>query len=462
MIKALIRRFIPINQPSKLIPCRDEAGPMGISKNLYDVDVSKFQKFSDSFVEDGGLFHCLHFLYLEPGEYICNFIAKDLAVGAYAEALAWKAGVSRVVGQSAYVKSVSGTTKWSSFFKLELKSAERIEFRSYTSEGFATATLEYLTIQAATPSDTSIISDQPLSWPVRQLQWVVIGTTNVCNASCESCPTNKESTSHIARTYMRMDLFRSIVDQIKSKEIEISGHISLGLFGDTLTDPFIVERAAYLKASIPKVRIVIATNGAAANGQLVRRLSQFVDEFSVHVEAMDSELYQQLMAPLTAERVFPRIDAILKNREPGVKVTIATPLSLLNIHEFSKIKEYWMGRGADYISALTLNGRCSKDGEFTKIGLLPAPGRCGGQIMSNLIVDADGSVLACCEDFERTETLGNFCEETLEELLANASRKNFHDKLQSGEWSKLRSCSSCLLGDAAEMQRLLCDTDKAA
>jgi tetratricopeptide (TPR) repeat protein len=88
----------------------------------------------------------------------------------------------------------------------------------------------------------------------QRLNFVIIGTTGTCNASCIHCPTGKAETAHVPRKPMDMKLFRHLIDELAASEIPITGQIAFGLFGDGLVDPFVVERAAYVRQSFPMWR----------------------------------------------------------------------------------------------------------------------------------------------------------------------------------------------------------------
>lgn len=276
-------------------------------------------------------------------------------------------------------------------------------------------------------------------------QWldqVAIGTTGLCNASCVHCPTGKLSTAHAPRTPMPMPLYRKIIDEIAESGLVVAGNISFGLFGDGLVDPFVVERARYLREKLPDVVLNLNTNGAAYDPARHAVLNDLVSVLSLHCESLDPKVYDYLMQPLRADRVHARYPMIL--RDFPNKVTVAVPVSRLNVSERPAIDDYFYGLGAVSVFFMPMSNRLANDEElFDRLSFAPVPIRCDPQIMYNLIIDCDGTVLACCNDFGREEPVGNLSEESLSETLANHRRLAFQDKLAGGCHSGISTCNRC-------------------
>jgi MoaA/NifB/PqqE/SkfB family radical SAM enzyme len=179
----------------------------------------------------------------------------------------------------------------------------------------------------------------PLAQPQIELQHVVIGTTGFCNASCIHCPTNKPETRHVARGTMTMPLFKRIADQLAARDITLTGPISFGLFGDSLMDPYVVERVRYLRKVLPNAFININTNGAAYSREKHLPLRESVSFVSLHIESLDAPTYNKLMTPLRLERVLPRCLALAEDF--GQKLYVSVPISRANYLEKDTIESFF-------------------------------------------------------------------------------------------------------------------------
>jgi tetratricopeptide (TPR) repeat protein len=275
-----------------------------------------------------------------------------------------------------------------------------------------------------------------------RLRFVAFGTTGTCNASCIHCPTGKAETDHVPRIPMSMPLFRKIVDGIADLGLPITDQVSFGLFGDGLVDPFVVQRAKYLVDRIPHTRIAINTNGAAFNAKKHAALNDFVFTISLHCESLQPAVYNQLMQPLRFNRVFPKYEQILRTF-PG-KVLVSVPVSKLNQAELPTIRKWFLDHGAKLVEFDALSARCSEDRTlFNSLALKPYKIACAPVIMDDLIVDCDGQVLMCCQDFQRVEGIGSLQDESLAEVLAGLRRANVRKMLAERRHDEFATCSRC-------------------
>lgn len=281
---------------------------------------------------------------------------------------------------------------------------------------------------------------------VDPLNFVVIGTTGTCNASCVHCPTGKASTANSPRGTMPMEIFKTIIDGIVEEGIEVQDQISFGLFGDSLVDPLVVERARYLRDRLPEVRLSVVTNGAAFNAAKHRALGDYASVIALHCESLVPKTYDYLMAPLRAKNVHPKYERILETY-PG-KVHVSVPVSRANLYELESVRDWFMARGAADVVFDPMSSRCAEDMTvFDTLSLAPMEIRCSASAMADLVVDCDGVVLNCCQDFSRLEPIGDLARETLRETLASVARADRKRQLAENRHDEIVTCSRCM-GDA--------------
>ena len=279
-----------------------------------------------------------------------------------------------------------------------------------------------------------------------RLRYVILGTTGMCNASCIHCPTGKAETAHVPKTPMPMPLFRRILEQIHDQNYLITDQVSFGLFGDGLVDPHVIERARLLRTMFPDVRLSVNTNGAAFNAAKHAELAELATVLALHCESVDPATYNYLMQPLRFERVVPKFNEILKTF--AGKVLISVPVSRANYHQLADIRAFFTDRGASEVVFDPLISRCAENTElFDKLALGPRPIRCGADVLDDLIVDCDGSVLVCCQDFRRLEPIGQLATESLEDVLRSAARKRFRDAFTDGRHTDFKQTCNICFGD---------------
>ena len=277
---------------------------------------------------------------------------------------------------------------------------------------------------------------------VQHLNSVGIGTTGTCNASCVHCPTGKASTANSPRGTMPMDIFYKIIDGIVDEGVAVDSHIGFGLFGDGLVDPMVVERAKYVHERLPDVVFSVNTNGAAYNSAKHKVLYPYVTLIALHCESLTPETYDYLMTPLRAKNVFPKYEQILRDF-PG-KVRVSVPVSRANRDELANVRDWFMSRGAKEVVFDPMSSRCMTDLTlFHQLSLAPAPIRCTSEVTRDLIVDCDGTVLPCCNDFVRENPIGNLAIETFQETMTNFARRQFAQTMDAGEHGKVPLCTRC-------------------
>ena len=244
------------------------------------------------------------------------------------------------------------------------------------------------------------------------------------------------------RQTMPMELFKKIIDGIAAEDLLIQNFVAFGLFGDGLVDPLVVERARYLRQQLPDVGISVNTNGAAFNAERHAALNEHVAIVALHCESLTPETYNYLMAPLRLKNVLPKYEAILKTF-PN-KVHISCPVSRANIGEIEAIRSWFMERGALAVVFDPLASRCAEDRSvYDRLALMPSKIACGPDIAADLIVDCDGKVLGCCQDFSRLEPIGDLSMESFRETMAGLARHNFKQKMAEGRHDELATCSRC-------------------
>lgn len=276
---------------------------------------------------------------------------------------------------------------------------------------------------------------------LRRLRFVALGTTGLCNASCIHCPTGKAATAHAPRAAMPMALFDKIIDGIVQGGFEVDA-LSFGLFGDGLVDPHVVARAARAREALPDVMIDINTNGAAFNPERHGALRRHVSLVTLHCESIRAPTYDRLMQPLRLHNVQPKHLALLAAFSGKVRVSV--PVSRANLAELDETRAWFMEHGALEVVFDPLSSRCADDRAlFQELALAPVPIRCAPDIMTDLIVDCDGLVLACCQDFARREPIGDLARDSFPAVLDALERRRFGDMLASGDHARLETCSRC-------------------
>jgi radical SAM protein with 4Fe4S-binding SPASM domain len=149
-----------------------------------------------------------------------------------------------------------------------------------------------------------------------------------------------------------------------------------------------------------------------------------------------------MMRPLRAEDVFPKVEMLI--RECGRTVNISYPVHKKNFRETGALREYWLSRGANAVAPQLLFNRCTDSLGFRELAVgTPVPTNCPREVAADLIVDWDGAVLACCQDFQKRKVIGDLKVESVRETLASPARKEFFEQMRDGRWQEVVTCKEC-------------------
>jgi MoaA/NifB/PqqE/SkfB family radical SAM enzyme len=193
---------------------------------------------------------------------------------------------------------------------------------------------------------------------------------------------------------------------------------------------------------VPDAILSVNTNGAAYSHARHAALFPYVTLLALHCESLTPEIYDQLMTPLRAKNVFPKYEQILRDF-PG-KVRVSIPVSRVNRDELEATRAWFMEHGAKEVVFDPMSSRCMQDQSlFRQLSLSPVRICCDADVTRDLIVDCDGTVLPCCNDFVREQPIGNLIFETFEETMLGLTRQRFALAMGRGEHDAISLCSRC-------------------
>ena len=249
---------------------------------------------------------------------------------------------------------------------------------------------------------------------------IEIETVNRCNGNCSFCPVGKKRDP---RAYCKMsrELFASIINQLR--ELHYDGSISLYSNNEPLLDARIYEFAAMSKASVPKARIVLFTNGKLLTVEKFQKLIPHLDLLVVNDYTKEGQLHD-------------------------------------NVRE---LKVYWEGNKT-YGKEICFNLRkpdvilTTRGGAAPNRTVIPPIRSSCLMLFCQMIVRPDGKLSLCCNDPLGQYTLGDLKTESLVDAWRGNLYKRAREKLRQGR-SQLHSCNVCdaFLGmEHFELEKLPC------
>lgn len=290
---------------------------------------------------------------------------------------------------------------------------------------------------------------RPLDFPNN----VQIQTTAFCNASCSFCP-YPDTSKTLPMGTMDEDLFRAIVDQLAGREILL---LQPFLMNEPLMDKRIVDRLAYMKATVRGARLNITTNGVLLRPALVKELVR-LDLDSIHISsnALTSETYRATMG-IDGDHVIANVNNLVDQlRRGGARTRVIVTALLLkqNREEVFLVRDYWQRRGVEFFLN-PLNDRAGNidraefedmlpfDRDVNRAQLLHYNMSGCPSLYAFLGILYNGDLVTCCMDWRRSLVLGNARERSLYDLWHGEAYRDIRGLSDTGRLDERPLCRHC-------------------
>lgn len=224
---------------------------------------------------------------------------------------------------------------------------------------------------------------------------VEIGVSKNCNLKCSYCP-NKFLKGNPPEQIMSMPLFIKILKDLK--KMGYDGRFAFHRFNE----PLLVEVEKYIRIAkeiLPKITAELSTNGTLLDKSRLESLQK-------------TPIDKIIVTQHTKKGFIDRLDEIPDDLLKNVHVKYAEDLSLVN-------------RGG-------------------VLGAIENPlGEPCYAIKSYLVVNSNGQVPLCIDDYYSTVILGDLNKESVEELWNNPFAQKLREELFNGNRKKFDVCKEC-------------------
>ncbi len=268
---------------------------------------------------------------------------------------------------------------------------------------------------------------------------VMIENSNMCNLSCTFCP---HKSMRRKQGIMSNSLFETTVNQCKNLGVD---YVTIYGFGEPLLDPNFCLKVNLAK-KIGLGRVTTNTNGTLLNAEAAENLiTSGLDEIYISIDANTAETYQKVRGSGTKfSEVENNVRFLLKKRSKlgrrNPAVTLSYVESELNKHETQDFISKWLNV-VDHISI-------SKIHNWT--GNIPIencvhyrmrdPCRL---IWTDMVINWDGTVPLCCNDYEGTVRFGNVKLDSIKDIWGGEKMKAIRDCHKKKKFNQISACKTC-------------------
>jgi radical SAM protein with 4Fe4S-binding SPASM domain len=269
-----------------------------------------------------------------------------------------------------------------------------------------------------------------------------IGTTNLCNADCIMCPHSKLKKMGT----MDMNLYKKIMDNAHKLKIK---HAILSFFGEPFLDKTIIEKIKYAKEK--GMHVAFYSNASLLNKELANKIIHSgLDEITISFDGYSKETYEKIRRKLKFDVVRGNILNLIEMKH---KLHIDNPrinLVLVELEENKKeIKQFyheWKNKVSNINIVNMRNWANSIQKEGTKESFhfqKKMKRKPCALIWKEMVIDWDGDVVLCNNDWEHLAVLGNLKKQTIEEVWMGEPLKKIREAHVKREFHKIPLCADC-------------------
>jgi radical SAM protein with 4Fe4S-binding SPASM domain len=267
---------------------------------------------------------------------------------------------------------------------------------------------------------------------------LAIETINHCNAACIMCP---YPTLQRQKGTMSAEVHKLIVDKVKAWGAPLISISHAGM-GEPLIDRKIHEKIAYEKSVFPDAKVSVFSNASALETKRAEELFDAkLDVYSVSLNAYSKDVYEKVMK-LPFGRTWDNLHRFMEmNAARGKPVTFNVSLVPTEEHseeEIAKFREYWTPLAHNVIVPPRIGW-----GKYQDQGVRKQQYPCR-YLWDVLLVDWDGTVSMCCEDYETQFPLGNLTTQPPQEVWNSKMFQEQRRRQVEGDFAVPSICANCV------------------
>ncbi len=268
-----------------------------------------------------------------------------------------------------------------------------------------------------------------------------IESTGVCNLRCPFCATTTKNWGPDAPGYMRMDLYRTILNEGAAEGL---CSVKLSFRGEPALHQQLPEMVAYAKEK-GTLDVYFNTNGTLLTERLILRLIDAgLDRISISFEGLSKEAYESYRVGAVFEKVIENVRLLRRLRDarglgiPRIRVQSVMLPELRE--EFPRYVRFWEPL-AEEVAYLDMRREGPQDDHRGRVADWACP-----FLWQRMTILWDGTVLPCLmhgvSDFSLL-ALGKVGEKSLREMWQGGQAARYRRLHAEGRAHELEACDRC-------------------
>jgi radical SAM protein with 4Fe4S-binding SPASM domain len=243
---------------------------------------------------------------------------------------------------------------------------------------------------------------------------VELNTTELCNRTCSFCPRVDPEIYPNQKLHMSLVTAEKIARDLS--DFSYKGRVSFSGFGEPLLNKSILEIITIFRRFLPNNTLETNTNGDSLTPQKIKNL------FSAGLSNLYINLY---------DGEFQREKFNVMMKEANIDSSLY------------RLRDHWIGEALNF--GLDLNNRSGMVDLKVEGSLKPEELR-GSQCyipFFRMMIDWDGSVIFCSNDWGRVKLIGNVHKSHVKDIWLSKEIQTIRDRLAKGDrdFSPCKSCS---------------------
>lgn len=279
-----------------------------------------------------------------------------------------------------------------------------------------------------------------------------IELTNYCNIHCNMCPVGTGVMKR-NRGFMSDEVFGKILDNIKRYHIQ---GVRLIRWGEPTLHTRFLDWMEALKDE--GVLVHFNTNGLLLDEEMIRRIIDIkVDSVKFSFQGIDDLTYREMRSGGSYSKllsIIKMMHAMRRDRCPYISVTTSTTYESDEeiLHFKKEISPYCdeVSVGKTKIQHIDIERMKLPKNRREVYERFMKADKCGmrrmascPEIWDKLSINWDGSVSACCQDYDNIMIVGNILEQDLKEIFHDEKERYYREVLKNNNYEQLALCQNC-------------------
>ena len=262
--------------------------------------------------------------------------------------------------------------------------------------------------------------------PISTPYVLIIEPASICNQRCLFCPTGNSKDLKVLKNnkgILDFDLFKKIIDDTKNFDSFIKV-VRLYKMGEPLLNPFFSKMVKYAKKSVNIKKIDTTTNGLLLNSKLNTEIIKAgIDQINISVNGVSADqIFKFTRTKINFDRYVGNIKDLYEKKE-NCTIYIRAFKQNLSVDDQKRFFEMF-GNFADRIFLENLIPNWPEF-QINEKNINFKEGIYGQEVLEKkvcpyifytMVINSDGSISACLQDWKRKLIAGNSNNESLRDI----------------------------------------------